>query len=150
MQDVAPYSMRVTFPAARDEATLLIEPMGQAEETHSLREAWWIIRSHLCLIVVFFTCTVLATGLVLWYMPATYTAEVTLLIERKPPRVLDIHDTAGEAQVPDEYDFYKTQYELLKSRTLAAQVVRELALQPHLLPPRNGADFLQGIITFRQ
>lgn len=150
MQDVAPYSMRVTFPNTRADNTLVIEPMAPAQEHLSLREAWGVIRSHLGLIVVFFLSTMLATGLVLMYMPTTYTAEVTLLIERKPPRVLDIHDASGDSLLPDEYDFYKTQYELLKSRTLAAQVMRELALHPLHLQQSSRPDWLHGIITFRQ
>ena len=99
--------------------------MGQEEERLSLRDCWWAITNRLRLIAVFLCGTVLTTALLLVLMPPTYT-EVTLLIERKPPRVLDMHEASAELLVPDEYDFYKTQYELLKSRALAAQVIREL------------------------
>ena len=54
------------------------------------------ITNRLRLITVFFCCTVLATVLFLMLMPPTYTAEVTLLIERKPPRALDMPE-AGRA-----------------------------------------------------
>jgi len=93
---------------------------------------------------VFFCGTVLTTALVLVLMPPTYTAEVTLLIERKPPRVLDMHEASAEFLVPDEYDFYKTQYELLKSRALAAQVIRELELTPQNLRS-EGKGMLAGV-----
>jgi uncharacterized protein involved in exopolysaccharide biosynthesis len=93
---------------------------------------------------VFFCGTVLTTALVLVLMPPTYTAEVTLLIERKPPRVLDMHAASAELLVPDEYDFYKTQYELLKSRALAAQVIRELELTPQNLRS-EGKGMLEGV-----
>jgi len=77
-------------------------------------------------------------------LPPTYTAEVTLLIERKPPRELGMHEVSAELLVPDEYDFYKTQYALLRSRELAAQVIRELRLNPQHL---RGEDqvVLEGV-----
>ena len=87
---------------------------------------------------------VLATALLLMLTSPTYTAEVTLLIERKPPRVLDIHEASAEFFVPDEYDFYKTQYELLKSRALAAKVIRELGLNPQNLRG-EGKKMLEGV-----
>jgi len=77
-------------------------------------------------------------------IPPTYTAEVMLLIERKPPRVLDMHEVSAELLVPDDYDFYKTQYELLKSRALAAQVIRELGLTPQNLRG-EGKGILEGV-----
>ena len=71
-------------------------------------------------------------------------AEVTLLIARTPPRVLDTHEASAELFVPHAYDFYKTQYELLKSRALAAQVIRELRLTPrHLRGEDRG--MLEGV-----
>jgi uncharacterized protein involved in exopolysaccharide biosynthesis len=59
--------------------------VGHDEERLSLRDRWWIITNRFWLIAVFFCGTVLATALLLVLMPPTYTAEVTLLIERKPP-----------------------------------------------------------------
>lgn len=150
MNELAPYSMRVTFPSARDDSALLIEPIIHAEESLNLRDYWWVITSHLRLIILFFCGTLLTTGLVLVIMPTTYTAEVTLLIERKPPRILDINEAAGESLVPDEYDFYKTQFELLKSRTLAAQVIRELGLNPIVLQQNSNWGFLHRVPTARQ
>jgi len=101
------------------------------------------------LIAVFFCGTVLTTALLLLLLPPTYRAEVTLLIERKPPRVLDMHEASTELLVPDEYDFYKTQYELLKSRALAAQVIPELRLNPQHL---RGEDkvMLEGVKLYNR
>jgi len=150
MRELTPYTMRLTFPAERDETAVLIEPMLHAEERLSLRDCWSVITNRFRLIVVFFVGTTLATGLVLLLMPSTYTAEVTLLIERKPPRVLDIHEASAEPLGPDEYDFYKTQYELLKSRTLAAQVIRDLGLNPTNLKKGEAQGPLDGITTYRR
>ncbi len=144
MRELAPYTMRLTFPSERGETAVLVGPVDQEGERLSLRDCWQVITNRLRLIAVFFCGTVLTTALVLVLMPPTYTAEVTLLIERKPPRVLDMHEASAEFLVPDEYDFYKTQYELLKSRALAAQVIRELELTPQNLRS-EGKGMLAGV-----
>jgi len=144
MRELAPYTTRLTFPSERGESAVLAGPVGHEEERLSLRDYWWVITKRLRLIAVFFGGTVLTTVLLLVLIPPTYTAEVMLLIERKPPRVLDMHQVSAEFFVPDDYDFYKTQYELLKSRALAAQVIRELGLNPqHLRGESKG--MLEGI-----
>jgi polysaccharide biosynthesis transport protein len=145
MQEPAPYTMRLTFPTEQEATSVIVESVGREEERRSLQDCWWVITNRLRLITVFFCGTVLATVLFLMLMPRTYTAEVTLLIERKPPRVLDIHETSTEPLVPDEYDFYQTQYELLKSRALAAQVIRELELSPQNLKRSEGKGMLEGV-----
>ena len=133
MRELAPYTMRLTFPSERGETAVLVGPVGQEEERLSLRDCWWIITNRFWLIAVFFCGTVLATALLLVLMPPTYTVEVMLLIERKPPRVLDMYEASADLFVPDDDGFYQTQYELLKSRALAAQVIRELRLNPQHL-----------------
>jgi uncharacterized protein involved in exopolysaccharide biosynthesis len=100
--------------------------------------------NRLWLIVVFFCGTVLTTTLLLMLMPPTYTAEVMLLIEQKPPRVLEMHEVSAELFALDDYGFYKTQYALLKSRALAAQVIRELRLNPQHLRD-EGQGMLEGV-----
>jgi uncharacterized protein involved in exopolysaccharide biosynthesis len=142
MRELAPYTMRLTFPSERGETAVLVGPVGQEEERLSLRDCWWIITNRFWLIAVFFCGTVLATAILLVLMPPTYTAEVTLLIERKPPRVPDMYEAAAFF-VPDDYGFYQTQYELLKSRALAAQVIRELRLNPQHLKG-EGKGMLEG------
>ena len=144
MPELTPYTMRLTFPSERGETAVLVGPVGQEEERPSLRDCWWVITNRLRLIVICFGGTVLTTVLLLMLLPPTYTAEVTLLIERKPPRVLDMHEVSAELLVPDDYDFYKTQYELLKSRALAAQVIRELGLTPQNLRG-EGKGILEGV-----
>jgi succinoglycan biosynthesis transport protein ExoP len=144
MPEPAPYTMRLTFPSERGETAVLVGPVGPEEERFSLRDCWWIITKRFRLIAVFFCGTVLATALLLVLMPPTYTAEVTLLIERTPPQVLDRHEVAVELFVPDNYSFYTTQYELLKSRALAAQVIRELRLTSQNLRG-EGKGMLEGV-----
>ena len=144
MPELTPYMMRLTFPSERGETTVLVGPADQEEERLSLRDCWWVMTNRLRLIAVFFCGTVLTTALLLVLIPPTYTAEVMLLIERKLPRVLDRHEASADLFVPDDHDFYKTQYALLKSRALAAQVIRELQLHPQHLRG-EGKGMLEGV-----
>ena len=133
MQELPPSIIQLSFPAGRADADVLFEPAASREEPRlELRDCWWIIRKHIRPIAIFFFGTVLAAAALLLLMPPTYTAETTLLIERRTPRVLDIREVTAESLVPDEYDYYKTQYELLKSRALAARVIRALSLEAGL------------------
>jgi polysaccharide biosynthesis transport protein len=65
-------------------------------------------------------------------MRPLYTSQVVLLIERATPQFLDIHQALPDPMSSEEYDYYKTQYELLKSRSLAARVIREQGLEREL------------------
>jgi uncharacterized protein involved in exopolysaccharide biosynthesis len=133
MRELAPYTMRLTFPSERGETAVLVGPVSQEEDRRSLRDYWWVMTHRFWLIAVFCCGTVLTTALLLVLMPPTYTAEVTLLIERTPPRVLERHGASAELSVLDDDGFYQTQYALLKSRALAAQVIRVLRLPPQYL-----------------
>ena len=143
MSKLTPYTMRLTLPSERGETAVLAGPVGREEERLSLRDWWWIMTNRPWLIAVFFCGTVLTTTLLLVLMPPTYTAEVMLLIERKSPRVLERHEASAELFVPDDYSFYKTQYALLQSRALAAQVIRELRLTTQHLRG-EGQGMLEG------
>ncbi|MGE0823778.1 MAG: polysaccharide biosynthesis tyrosine autokinase [Candidatus Binatia bacterium] len=60
-----------------------------------------------------------------WLTPE-YAAETILLID--PPRHLsdDKREGRGHSPAVSEYDYYTTQYEILRSRRLASRVIREL------------------------
>ena len=60
--------------------------------------------------------------------PRLYRAEALLLVEPRDPRVVDIQGMASEA-VEDETRYLRTQYQMLKSRALAEQVIRDNALR---------------------
>jgi uncharacterized protein involved in exopolysaccharide biosynthesis len=143
MAELTPYTMRLTLLSERGETAVLVGPGEREEERLSLRDCWWIMTNRPWLIVVFCCGTVLLTALLLMLIPPTYTAEVLLLIERKPPRVLERHEALAEFFVPDDYGFYQTQYALLQSRALAAQVIRELRLNPQHLRG-EGQGMLEG------
>src|SRR5205823_11965416 len=57
--------------------------------------------------------------------PPRYSAKATVLIEDTNPKVLAIPEVMGPDQSPN---FYRTQYELIKSRAVAEEVVEQLQL----------------------
>lgn len=90
---------------------------------------WKMIRKHLKLIFMVLFGTVLVAAVSIFTITPLYTAETTLLIERQAPQVLNIQAIFAEPLIPDEYDYYKTQYEILNSRSLAALVIRDQGLE---------------------
>ena len=73
------------------------------------------------------------TLLVLFSITPLYTGLSTILIQRQIPDLLEskVHGEDSEPEFADT--FYKTQYEMLKSRSLAAHVIRDLALDQNPL-----------------
>ena len=121
-------------------------PVAKDEEVR-LQDYWRVIRKRLWLICMTFFGTVLITALGILAMTPIYTAATTLLIERQAPQVLDIREVLSESLGPDEYDYYKTQYEILKSPTLVAQVIREQDLEKNGLftPEEKEEGFVAGL-----
>jgi capsular exopolysaccharide synthesis family protein len=79
------------------------------------------------LALAFFASVVGAAAVASGLATPRFTAATTLLIEPRGPDVIDIHPVLGESVAPD-YEYYNTQHALLRSRSLAARVVRELEL----------------------
>jgi succinoglycan biosynthesis transport protein ExoP len=130
-------------PVETTSATALYESSRFAqEETVHLGEYWNnTIRPHLSLVLCIFAVAELLTLLIIFNMVPLYTAESSILIERQTPEVLDTKNP--ESVDPDMASFYKTQYEILKSRSLAASVIRDLALDKD--PLFTGAGKSPGV-----
>jgi polysaccharide biosynthesis transport protein len=107
---------------------------------------WLIIRKHRELVQRCAIVSAILLALIVIAMKPIYTATTTLMIERTTPEVLDIKQVMPETQVVDEYDYYKTQYQLLKSPALAADVIRRLNLSDQQLQP-GFRESLRGFIS---
>jgi succinoglycan biosynthesis transport protein ExoP len=94
-----------------------------------LADCWQVIRRSRRIICTILVISVLVTGGVVLLTTPNYTASSTLLIEPEPPQLLDVRELISEAGSTADNDYYKTQYDLLKSRDLAADVIRELNLE---------------------
>ena len=123
-------------------------PMGEGQSM-GLRDCCHILLKHLRLITMCFLGALMFTGLAIAVMMPTYTATTMLLLERRTPQVLEFREVLAESaesnRVSTEYDFYKTQYEVLKSRTLAAWIIQEQHLETSPVFTVKGAD--KGIVA---
>ncbi|MGC1678121.1 MAG: polysaccharide biosynthesis tyrosine autokinase, partial [Candidatus Binataceae bacterium] len=86
-----------------------------------------IIRRHAKLIASMFVAAILVTGLVVLVVTPHFTATSTILVEPNAPHVLNINELSSETST-DGAEYYGTQKEILLSRGLAAQVIRDLGL----------------------
>jgi len=92
---------------------------------------WRIIKKRRWLITGVFLVVVLTAALVISIMTPIYTAETTLLIDPVDRQVVNIKQVISEPQSLEEHDYYPTQYEMLKSRSLIARVIRDQTLYGH-------------------
>jgi polysaccharide biosynthesis transport protein len=86
-----------------------------------LKRKWQIL-------AVFLISTLLA-ALVTFLSRPIYRASTTLQIEKLSPRILDREKDVTPVETSADRDFYQTQYELLRGRTLAERVIDELQLR---------------------
>jgi succinoglycan biosynthesis transport protein ExoP len=113
-------------PAAADDGGFLV----QEEESVTLRDYWIILRKYRWTIVICFLPIVLITALSQQGKAPVYSATATLYMDNQTPNIMGVigatsgFNYAGSAGL----DYYKTQANLLRSRSLAAQVIRDLGL----------------------
>jgi uncharacterized protein involved in exopolysaccharide biosynthesis len=98
-----------------------LEPAGDAP---SLRDYWQVVRKHRWKVLACLAFAVIMSGVAVFITTPTYIARATLMIERKGPQVVKIKQVSEEADAADETGFYESQYQVLKSRSLAAAVIK--------------------------
>ena len=104
-------------------------------DTIDLRELWQVLVKRRWTIVLVTLIVVIAVVTSTFLMTPIYRAKLTLQIDREDLKVVKIDSVspdAGDGWWASQ-DYYKTQYELLKSRSLAVRVVNQLGLAD--LPP---------------
>lgn len=122
-----------------------VQPTLVDEDQASLREYWHVVRQHAALIAMITSCALLLSAVAAFTITPTYTASALILIEPQAPQVLDIKQLMVEQPTGEEHDYYKTQYSLLRSRSLAAQVIHDLGLQDD--PLLSGSSQPNGLIA---
>ena len=102
--------------------------LPEEEETGlDLLALWRTIVKRKWTIIVFLIIVVIAGTTASFLTTPIYQASLTLQIDRETPKIVE-YQNAGQVETYNDYDFYQTQYELLKSRQLAEKVSDELAL----------------------
>jgi polysaccharide biosynthesis transport protein len=97
------------------------------DEDLGLWQYWATLSRHSRLILASIVVAELLTVLVLLTTTRQYTATSTILIQAQTPEVLETKNQQPESDSNLD-NFYKTQYEVLKSRSLAAMVINKLGL----------------------
>ena len=124
--NLSPYFIKQNSPPQNG----VIELSGSMEvegKSANLREYWYLLKRYRWLILGCVAAVVCSTMLYVFTRTPLYTAKATLLIERKAPQVVKLQDALSESI--DNAEYYKTQYEILKSRALAERVIKEQGLE---------------------
>jgi len=150
MKESPPYPLQRVYPEAVPQTWGGPPPEFIAPERGpDLRDYTRIIRRHLKLIAALVGGALLVTALAVLTMTPSYTARSTILVEPEAPQVLDVRDLLAEPAGSEEHDYFKTQEQILKSRSLAAQVIRELGLESNPLFSPNASEqgFVGGLVS---
>jgi polysaccharide biosynthesis transport protein len=116
-------------PAVEPESRLITSgQQWDIDQGIGLDRCWRVIRRHWRMMAVAVSLAVILAGTAVFLMTPQYIAKSMLLIEPEPPRVLDVTDLISASGSTEDHDYYKTQFELLKSRDLASRVISELDL----------------------
>jgi uncharacterized protein involved in exopolysaccharide biosynthesis len=118
----------------------------KGEETH-LRDYLRILHKRRWLALGTFSAVVVGT--VIWTFTQTpiYEATARVLIDREPPRVVNIQDVQPTETASQDY--YQTQYEIIKSRPVIARAIESQGLarrMPRLAKANDPAASLLGMV----
>jgi len=103
---------------------------SQQEDALDLRHYWHVVSRYKWGILGLALAVTIATVFIVSAMRPVYVASATLMIEQKQGKTLtSLEDVYGSDIAGKEY--LQTQFEILKSRELAARVVRELNIAAH-------------------
>lgn len=99
----------------------------KAQDNLDLREFGRTLTRRRRMILLVTAVTILLTLLITLFSKPVYRATATVQIEREAAKVVDI-DFLGAGDIRDTRDFYQTQFELIRSRAVAAKVISSLNL----------------------
>ena len=122
-----------TVPAPLPQSRI-VEEETEGDELN-LRELWQVIVKRRWAIIIFTLIVVTAVVTATYLMTPIYRASLTLQIDREDIKVVKTGEVAPEESGWSGMDYYQTQYELLKSRSLALRVVNQLGLADLPSPP---------------
>ena len=113
------------------------------EEVH-LRDYLRVIIKRRWMIAAVFLILVTTVTISNLSMDPVYRATTQILIDKGNPNVVNIEEVVG---INADRDYYQTQYEILKSKSLALKVIKDLDLKniPEFAP-KDGGFSLMGVL----
>jgi len=117
----------------------------KAEEEVHLRDYLNVLLKRKRLVLLFLASVFVTTVILTFMMTPLYKATAVIKITGENPNVLSFKDVQGLTSSPD---YYQTQYEILKSRSLAERVIRKLNLDKDndFMPVESKIDKIKGVI----
>jgi polysaccharide biosynthesis transport protein len=114
-----------------------------------LSDCWKIVRARWRFVAAFVLASLFLTTIVLLLMTPQYRAVATLMIGPESPHMMDMTSLRQQILSPSEDDYSKTQYALLQSDELIAQVIVNLNLADNPLFGRaKGGGYISRGRTF--
>ena len=120
------------------------------EDALNLRELWQVILKRRWTIFIFTLIVVTAVVTATYLKTPIYRADLTLQIDLEDIKIMQVGEVSpGETGGWQSQDYYQTQYELLKSRSLAQRVINQLGLADLPPPPPSSlAQFKQWLAAW--
>lgn len=117
----------------------------KAEEEVHLRDYINVILKRKKVVLIFLASVFITTLILTFMMTPLYKATAVIKIMGDNPNVLSFTDVQGLKTSPD---YYQTQYEILKSRSLAEEVIRKLNLHKNkdFMPVKSKIDKIKDLI----
>lgn len=141
--EISPYQIARTGPPPHQ---FLHEPNLFSSEVN-FKEYWRVIRKHRVMILALVGAAVVIV--LAWRFARTpqYEGVSTILIQPQTPQVMSEAKNFNEEQFTSsgDYDYYRTQFDLLKSPSLAARVIHEHGLESS--PLFNSGDGQSGFFA---
>jgi succinoglycan biosynthesis transport protein ExoP len=133
MTQPSPYFIRRTTPL-EDDADNRVSSFEEEEGRIDFNQYWRTLVKHLSMIIAIFTGVTLLTVIRVLMETPLYTAQSTILIKPGTPQIFGTQVLGGDnSEGGDQSDYYenynKTQYEILKSRSLAVSAIKDDGLE---------------------
>ena len=122
----------LTLPARHPYSAEMAASLAASErfdQAFNLRDLLRIFLKRKWTILAIFAVFAIFSAVRTYLAPPVYRASTTIQIERFTPRVFDYKEVTPVDIADDNSDYYQTNYELLKSRTLAERAVEEIGLR---------------------
>src|SRR5271168_1271409 len=130
MTQPSPYFIRRTSQLEEPPRGIGFGPGAFDEEEGrlDLLSYWHVIRKRLALVIGVVFAALVLTTIYAYMQTPRYTADATILLKPGTPQIMGDKDSSEDQDIMYDSDllenFQKTQYQILRSRTLAAYVIR--------------------------